>query len=167
MLTCFAAQDLAETLPLALLGRLFMPAKVPIRPENHYRARLVFLPLFGLGEWLLMSGAAHGVATRGRTLRVNSPDWRAGHVGRVVLGACSRPGPALSYAAGNGGVRSTGESPRTCRPIRWVTAEGQTGRVTRKRRSRASRKRPICWPEAAVGLWRHRRPADRGESRAD
>jgi hypothetical protein len=26
---------------------------------------------------------------------------------------------------------------------------------------------PICWPEAAVGRWRHRRPADRGESRAD
>src|SRR5215813_11029860 len=58
-------------------------------------------------------------------------DWRAGYVGRVVPGACSRPGPALSCAAGNGGVRSTGESPRICRPIRWVTGEGQTGRVNR------------------------------------
>ena len=38
-------------------------------------------------------------------------DWRAGYVGRVVPGACSRPGPALSCAAGNGGVRSTGIKP--------------------------------------------------------
>jgi hypothetical protein len=58
----FAIQDLTETLPLALLGRRpFMPAKVPIRPENHYRAQLVYLPVFGLGAWLLMSGAAHGL----------------------------------------------------------------------------------------------------------
>jgi hypothetical protein len=39
-----------------------MPAKLPIRPENHYRAQLVFLPLLGLGEWLRMSGAARGGA---------------------------------------------------------------------------------------------------------
>ena len=58
-------------------------------------------------------------------------DWRAGYVGRVVPGACSRPGPALSCAAGNGGVRSTGESPRASRPIRGATGEGQTGRVNR------------------------------------
>jgi hypothetical protein len=32
-------------------------------------------------------------------------DWRADDVGSVVPGACSRPGPALSCAAGNGGVR--------------------------------------------------------------
>lgn len=62
VLTRFTVQDLAQTLPLALLGRRpFMPAKVPIRPEHHYRAQLVFLPLFGLGEWLLMSGAAHAL----------------------------------------------------------------------------------------------------------
>ena len=30
----------------------------------------------------------------------------------VVPGACSRPGPALSCAAGNGGVRSSGKSPK-------------------------------------------------------
>src|SRR5512133_971641 len=54
VVTRFAVQDLAGTLPLALLGREpFMPAKVPIRPENHYRAQLVFLPVFGVGEWLL------------------------------------------------------------------------------------------------------------------
>jgi hypothetical protein len=58
-------------------------------------------------------------------------DWRIGYVGRVVPGACSRPGPALSCAAGNGGVRSTGESPRASRPIREATGEGQTGRVNR------------------------------------
>ena len=58
-------------------------------------------------------------------------DWRTGYVGRVVRGACSRPGPALSCAAGNGGVRSTGISPRASRPIRGATGEGQTGRVNR------------------------------------
>ena len=55
-------QDLVETLPLALLGRQpFLPAKLPIRPEHHYRAQLVFLPVFGVGSWLLMGGAAHGL----------------------------------------------------------------------------------------------------------
>jgi hypothetical protein len=58
-------------------------------------------------------------------------DWRADDVGSVVPGACSRPGPALSCAAGNGEVRSTGESPRASRPIRGATGEGQTGRVNR------------------------------------
>jgi hypothetical protein len=52
-------------------------------------------------------------------------DWRTGYVGRVVSGACSRPGPALSCAAGNGGVRSTGESPRTARPIRGSQVRGR------------------------------------------
>lgn len=60
VLVRFAVQDLVETLPLALLGRRpFRPAKVPIRPENHYRAQLLFLPAFGIAEWLLMSSAAH------------------------------------------------------------------------------------------------------------
>lgn len=62
VLVRFAVQDLVGTLPLALLGRRpFMPAKVPIRPEQHYRAQLLFLPAFGVGEWLLMSGVAHGL----------------------------------------------------------------------------------------------------------
>lgn len=62
VLTRFAVQDLAETLPLALLGRRpFRPAKVPVRPEDHYRAQLVFLPLFGVAEWLLMTGTVHAV----------------------------------------------------------------------------------------------------------
>lgn len=62
VLARFAVQDLAQTLPLALLGRRpFMPAKVPIRPEHHYRAQLVFLPLFGMGAWLVMSGTAYGL----------------------------------------------------------------------------------------------------------
>jgi hypothetical protein len=35
----FTVQDLVQTLPLALLGRRpFIPAKLPIRPEHHYRA---------------------------------------------------------------------------------------------------------------------------------
>ncbi|WP_460932638.1 hypothetical protein [Phycicoccus ginsengisoli] len=62
VLTRFAVQDLTQTVPLALLGRRpFAPAAVPIRPEHHYRAQALFLPVFGLGEWLLMSGAAHVV----------------------------------------------------------------------------------------------------------
>lgn len=60
--TRFAVQDLVQTLPLAVLGRRpFMPAKVPIRPEHHYCAQLVFLPVFGLGAWLGMGGTAHGL----------------------------------------------------------------------------------------------------------
>lgn len=60
VLTRFLVQDLVQTLPLALLGRPpFAPASVPIRPEHHYRAQVFFLPLFGLGEWLLMGRAAH------------------------------------------------------------------------------------------------------------
>ena len=62
VLARFAVQDLAQTLPLALLGsRPFTPAKVPVRPEHHYRAQVIFLPGFGLAEWLLMSGAAQAV----------------------------------------------------------------------------------------------------------
>lgn len=62
VLVRFAVQDLVETLPLALLGRRpFLPAKVPIRPEHHYRAQLLFLPALGVGQWLVMSSAAHGL----------------------------------------------------------------------------------------------------------
>lgn len=62
VMTRFTVQDLVETLPLALLGRRpFMPAKLPIRPEHHYRAQLVFLPVFGMGQWLLMGATVHGL----------------------------------------------------------------------------------------------------------
>lgn len=62
VVTRFTVQDLVETLPLALLGRRpFIPAKLPVRPEHHYRAQLVFLPVFGIGQWLLMGGTAHGL----------------------------------------------------------------------------------------------------------
>lgn len=62
VVTRFTVQDLVETLPLALLGRRpFIPAKLPIRPEHHYRAQLVFLPVFGMGQWLLMGGTVHGL----------------------------------------------------------------------------------------------------------
>ncbi len=38
VVTRFTVQDVVQTLPLALLGRPpFMPAKLPIRPEHHYR----------------------------------------------------------------------------------------------------------------------------------
>ena len=59
VLARFVVQDLVQTLPLALLGRRpFMPAKVPIRPESHYRVQAVLLPAFGVGVWLLMGRAA-------------------------------------------------------------------------------------------------------------
>jgi len=62
VVTRFTVQDLVQTLPLALLGRRpFMPSKLPIRPEHHYRAQLVFLPVFGMVQWLLMGATAHGV----------------------------------------------------------------------------------------------------------
>ncbi len=62
VVTRFTVQDLVQTLPLALLGRQpFVPAKLPIRPERHYRAQLVFLPVFGMGQWLLMGVTAHGL----------------------------------------------------------------------------------------------------------
>jgi hypothetical protein len=62
VVTRFTVQDLVQTLPPALLGRRpFIPAKLPVRPEHHYRAQLVFLPVFGMGLWLLMGGTAHGL----------------------------------------------------------------------------------------------------------
>jgi hypothetical protein len=62
VMTRFAVTDLVETLPLAVLGRRpFVPASVPIRPEHHYRAQLLFLPAFGVGSWLLMGAAAHAL----------------------------------------------------------------------------------------------------------
>jgi len=62
VVTRFAVQDLVQTLPLALLGRRpFMPSRLPIRPEHHYRAQVVFLPFFGVIQWLLMGAAAQGV----------------------------------------------------------------------------------------------------------
>lgn len=62
VVTRFTVQDLVQTLPLALWGRRpFIPAKLPIRPGHHYRAQLVFLPVFGMGQWLLMGGTVHGL----------------------------------------------------------------------------------------------------------
>ncbi len=50
VVTRFTVQDLVQTLPLALLGRPpFTPGRLPVRPEHHYRAQLVFLPVFGMG----------------------------------------------------------------------------------------------------------------------
>ena len=62
VVTRFTVQDLVQTLPLALLGRRpFIPARLPIAPERHYRAQLAFLPVVGMGQWLLMGVTAHGL----------------------------------------------------------------------------------------------------------
>jgi hypothetical protein len=62
VLTRFLVTDLIETLPQALLGRRpFTPTRLPIPPQRHYRAQLVYLPAFGVAAWLLMGDAAHGL----------------------------------------------------------------------------------------------------------
>ena len=43
-------------------------------------------------------------------------DWRFGNAEDVTPGQCSRSVPALACAAGNGWVRSPGESPRAAVP---------------------------------------------------
>jgi hypothetical protein len=93
VLVRFAVQDLVQTLPLALLRRRpFMPARVPIRPEDHYRAQLFFLPAFGIGEWLLMSGAAHGL------LRLTGQAWDVRRVMDVIGVGMLIPMPPLWLA---------------------------------------------------------------------
>lgn len=44
--------------------------------------------------------------------------WRADDVGGIASGQCSRPVPALTCAAGNCGVRSSGKKPKRSRSIR-------------------------------------------------
>ena len=86
----FTVQDLVQTLPLALLGRRpFIPAKLPVRPEHHYRAQLVFLPVFGMGLWLLMGGTAHGL------LRLTGERSDLGRVLDVIGVAMVIPMPPL------------------------------------------------------------------------
>jgi hypothetical protein len=57
----FIPTALLVTLPLALLGREpFAPSSLPFLATKHYyMAQVFFLPLFGIGTWLLMSGLAH------------------------------------------------------------------------------------------------------------
>jgi hypothetical protein len=86
----FTVQDLVQTLPLALLGRRpFIPARLPIRPEHHYRAQLVFLPVFGMGQWLLMGATAHGL------LRLTSERSDLGRVLDVIGVGMLVPMPPL------------------------------------------------------------------------
>jgi Yip1 domain len=90
VVTRFTVQDLVQTLPLALLGRRpFIPAKLPVRPEHHYRAQLVFLPVAGMGLWLLMGGTAHGL------LRLTGERSDLGRVLDVVGVAMVIPMPPL------------------------------------------------------------------------
>ncbi len=90
VVTRFIVQDLVETLPLALLGREpFTPTRLPVRPERHYRAQLVFLPLLGIGEWLVMGGVAQGV------LRVAGARSDLGRVLDVLGAGMLLPMPVL------------------------------------------------------------------------
>jgi hypothetical protein len=86
----FTVQDLVQTLPLALLGRKpFIPARLPVRPEHHYRAQLAFLPVFGMGLWLLMGATAHGL------LRLTGERPDLGRVLDVIGVGMLIPMPAL------------------------------------------------------------------------
>ena len=90
VVTRFTVQDLVQTLPLALLGRRpFIPAKLPVRPEHHYRAQLVFLPVVGMGLWLLMGGTAHAL------LRLTGERSDLGRVLDVIGVAMVIPMPPL------------------------------------------------------------------------
>jgi Yip1-like protein len=90
VVTRFTVQDLVQTLPLALLGRRpFIPAKLPVRPEHHYRAQLVFLPAVGIGLWLLMGGTAHAL------LRLTGERSDLGRVLDVIGVAMVIPMPPL------------------------------------------------------------------------
>ena len=57
----FVVTSLTTTLALYLLGRLpFAPSRLTFLPiENYYRAEIFFLPIWGLGIWLLMASIAH------------------------------------------------------------------------------------------------------------
>jgi hypothetical protein len=57
----FIVTSLTTTLALYLLGRLpFAPSRLTFLPvEHYYRAEILFLPLWGLGIWLLMASMAH------------------------------------------------------------------------------------------------------------
>jgi hypothetical protein len=95
VLTRFVVTDLIETLPQALLGRRpFTPTRLPIPPRRHYQAQLLFLPAFGVGVWLLMGGAAHGL------LRLAGHDADLGRVLDVVGLGMLVPMPPLWAADG-------------------------------------------------------------------
>lgn len=113
VLTRFLVTDLIETLPQALLGRRpFTPTSLPIPPQHHYRAQLVFLPAFGVGAWLLMGGTAHGLlrlsgydADLRRVLDVVGvgmlipmpPLWAADAL-MLATDTFRLPGPAITHA---------------------------------------------------------------------
>lgn len=57
----FVVTSLTSILALYLLGRLaFAPSRLTSLPiENYYKAEIFFLPVWGLGIWLLMGSVAH------------------------------------------------------------------------------------------------------------
>jgi hypothetical protein len=59
----FIVTSLTTTLALYLIGHLpFAPSRLTFLPiENYYRAEIFFLPIWGLGIWLLMASMAHVV----------------------------------------------------------------------------------------------------------
>jgi len=60
VLTRFVVTDLVETIPQAVQGRVpFYPTKLSIPPERHYQAQSLYLPAFGVAQWLVMGAAAH------------------------------------------------------------------------------------------------------------
>jgi hypothetical protein len=84
-LTRFVGTALTSILALHLLGRRpFVPAYITFLDEtNYYRAEILFLPLFGLGAWLLSSALVHLILRLSR--RDGDIDWVMNVVGFSLL----------------------------------------------------------------------------------
>lgn len=90
VLARFVVTDLLETIPRAVQGQApFHPTSLPIPPERHYRAQSLYLPAFGLAQWLLMGGVAHGL------LRVAGQQSSLPRVLDVIGAGMLLPMPAL------------------------------------------------------------------------
>lgn len=90
VLTRFVVTDLLETVPRAVQGRPpFYPTKLPIPPERHYQVQALYLPAFGVAQWLLMGGVAHAL------LRVTGHRSQLSRVLDVVGTGMLLPMPAL------------------------------------------------------------------------
>lgn len=90
VLTRFVVTDLVETIPQAVQGRVpFYPTKLSIPPEHHYQAQSLYLPVFGVAQWLIMGGVAHGL------LRLTGQRTQFSRVLDVIGTGMLLPMPAL------------------------------------------------------------------------
>lgn len=88
------------------------PTRLPVPPQSHYRAQLLFLPAFGVGAWLLMGGAAHGLLRLlghdsdlrrvldvvGMGMLIPMPPLWASDALMIATNTFRLPGPAITHA---------------------------------------------------------------------